>query len=128
MATESEIMAAVLAAANAALPASVRAYEPSKVPGVRPKEFVTVTIVRRAGGSARSARHATTGWAVYFLGASLTSEANARNSLRLAGAALENKTLTVGSESSTVVRFDNARPVSPDDGWFTGASTYTFAI
>lgn len=128
MATESEVMAAALAAVNAALPASVRAYEPSKVPSKRPGEFVTVTLARRAGGSGRSGRYSTTGWALYLLGASLTSEANARNSLEKARTALEGKPLVVGDESSTPVRFDNARPVSPDDGWFSGSSVFHFAL
>jgi hypothetical protein len=121
-------MAAALAKMNAALPASVRAVEPSKVATPRPKEFVNVTLVRRAGGSPRAGRYDTTGWALYLMAASQTSEANARNSLRLAGAALESAPLVVGSESSTPVRFDNARPVSPDDGWFTGSAVYHFTI
>ena len=128
MATESQVVAAVLAAVNAALPATVRAYEPSKVPGSRPAEFVQVTVVRRSGGTARAGRRSTRGWAVYFMAASRTSEANARNSLRLAGDALENRALIVGDESSTPVEFNTARPVSPDDGWFSGSSVYHFAI
>lgn len=128
MPTDAQVLTAVLDAANAALPASVRAYTPSSVPVKRPAEFVVVTLARRAGGSARAARFATKGWAVYFMAASQTSDANARNSLRRVGEALENSTLTVGSETSTVVTFDNARPVAPDDGWFTGTDAYRFAI
>ena len=56
MPTEQQVAAACLAAANAALPASVRAYEPSKVPSRRPAEYVTVTLAERTGAVARSGR------------------------------------------------------------------------
>lgn len=128
MATEAQIIAAILAAANTALPAAVDAYETGKVPEPRPNEFVVVTIARRSGGSPRSGRYVTTGWAVYVQAASFSSESNARNSLRIVGAAIESKPLTVAGEQSTPVRFSNARPVAPDDGWFSGVNTYEFAI
>lgn len=128
MATESQVMTAALTAVNDALPAAVRACEPSEVPGTRPAEFVVVTLARRSGGTARAGRHSTTGWALYLMAASSTSEANARNTLEKARAALENVVLTVGSESSTPVTFANARPVSPDDGWFSGSAVYHFAL
>lgn len=131
MVTEAQVLAAFLAAANAALPASVRAYEPPKVPSPKPNEFVSVTIVRRSGGSPRSGRYETTGWSVYVMAASsaaLSSGTNARNCLRLIGDAVENKPLVVGDEVSTPVRFDNGRPVAPDNNWSTGVNTYSFAI
>ena len=131
MPTEDDVLAAVLAAINDALPDNVQAYEPSKVPSPRPNDFVSVTVARRAGGAGRGGRYATTGWSVYVMAASsvaLYGEDRARNSLRLAGTALENNTLIVADEKSTPARFDNARPVAPDDGWFSGVTTYTFAI
>lgn len=127
MATESDALAAVLAAINADLPPTVRAYDADKVPTARPLDFVTVSVARRSGGTARSGRYSTEGWAAYVMGASKTSSSNARNSLRLANGALENRVLTVGSEKSTPVRFENGRPVAPDDGWSTGVNTYHFA-
>lgn len=128
MATETEILTAVLAAANTALPTGRDAYEPGKVPTPRPNEFVTVTIARRGGGSARAGRFATTGWAVYVMGASMTASSNARDSLRLVDGALDGVVLAIADETTTPIRFDNARPVAPDDGWFTGVNTYHFAI
>lgn len=128
MADEKQVLDAVLALVNAALPASTRAYAVGTVPTPFPKEFVTVYVVRRSGGTGRAGRFSTRGWAVYVTGASSFSEANARNSLRLAGDALENKTLTIGSEQSTLMRFDNARPISNDKGWHSGVSTFHFAI
>lgn len=126
MATESQVVAAVLAAINAALPANVRAYEPSKVPGTRPAEFLTVTLAERAGGTSRAGRTSTRGWQVYVLAASANSEANARNSQDKAHNALINRVLVVGSESSTPVALGPARVVGPDDGWFSGSKSYLF--
>lgn len=128
MPTEEQVVDAVLAAANAALPESVRAYEPGRMPATKPREFVTVSVVRRAGGSARAGRHATTGWVAYFMGASNVVESNARKWLQLIGDALENQHLIVSGESSTPVRFDNGRAVAPDDTWFTVVHAYHFAI
>lgn len=128
MATESEVMAAVLAAINTAMPATKKATEPGQLPTPRPNEHTTVTLVERPGGSARSGRRTTRGWQVYIFSASAQSEANARNSLEKAHSALANKVLTVGSERSTPIALGPARPVGQDDGWFSGNKSYTFTI
>lgn len=128
MATESEVMTAVLAAVNAAMPATKQATEPSDLASPRPLEHTTVTVVERPGGSARSGRRSTRGWQVYVFSASSTSESNARNSLEKAHGALVNKVLVVGSEQSTPVALGPARPVGSDDGWFSGSKSYLFAI
>jgi hypothetical protein len=128
MATEQQIVTASLAIANGALPLTTRAYEPSKVPKSKPDEFVTVTIARRSGGTPRAGRYATTGWALYVMAASKTSESNARNSLEKVGAALEGRVLTVAGLTSTPVKFQVDRPVGPDDGWSTGVKTYHFTL
>lgn len=127
MASEKEVLDAALALLNAALP-DVTAYPLGKVPEPFPVDFVTVYAVRRAGGSGRAGRYVTKGWALYVTGASSKSESNARNSLRIAGDALENKVLVVDSERSTPMRFDNARPISKDKGWHAGVSVYHFTI
>lgn len=128
MASEKQVLDAVLALINAALPASTRAYAQGLVPSPFPAEFVTVYVVRRSGGGGRAGRYVTRGWAVYITGASKAYESNARNSLRLAGDALENRVLVVGSERSTPMRFDNARPITNDKGWHAGVSVYHFAL
>lgn len=128
MATESQVITTVLAAVNSALPPTVRAYEPSKVPATRPAEFVQVTIARKFGGSRAGGMYDSSGWSVYVMAASRTSESNARNSLRLANDALENANLVIDSEESTPIDFRAARPVAPDDGWFSGSTSYDLAF
>lgn len=127
MATESQVIAAVLAAINAAY-STPRAYEPSKVPTTRPNEFVTVTIAERPGGSVRAGRRSTRGWQVYVLAASSVSEFNARDSLEKAHGALVNRVLAIGSERSTPLALGPGRTVGPDSGWSTGTKSYTFTI
>lgn len=129
MATEQSVLDAVLALVDAALPTKTASYEAGTVPEPFPAEFVTVYVVRRGGATAgRAGRYATRGWAAYITGASNASGHNARNSLRLAGDALENRVLVVGDERSTPMRFDNGRAVVEDKGWHSGVSVYHFTI
>jgi hypothetical protein len=128
MPTEQQVAAATLGIANTALTGPTEAYEPSKVPKQKPSEFVTVTLVRRGGGIPRSGRYTTTGWSLYVMAASKTSESNARNSLEQVGTALEGRVLTIAGVASSPVKFDSARPVGPDDGWSTGVKVYSFTL
>lgn len=126
MVDEQQVLDAVVALLDPALPKPV--LEHGAVGDPAPPEYLTVYVVRRAGGSPRAGRYVTGGWAVYLTGASSRSGENARDSLERARTALENKTLTVGSERSTPMRFDNARPITDDKGWHAGVSVYHFAI
>lgn len=128
MPTEQQVADSVRGLINAALPTSVRCYEPDKVPSTRPAEYLVLTVVRRSGGAPRSGRYATSGWSAYVMAASQTATANARNSLEKARGALESKVLVVAGVHSTPVRFDNARPVGSDDGWFSGVNVFSFAL
>ena len=128
MATEEQVLNAVVALVDAALPARTEVHEAGAMDKPYPPEFVTVYVVRRGGGTGRAGRRATRGWAAYLTGASSESGHNARNSLRLAGDALENKVLAVGDERSTPMTFDNGRAVTEDKGWHSGVSVYHFTI
>lgn len=128
MPTEQQVAAVVLGLINAALPASVRAYEPEKVPSTRPADYLVLTVVRRGGGQPRSGRYTTTGWSFYLMGVSQVSTSNARNTLRLAGGAIESQVLTVAGLASTPVKYDSGRPVAPDDGWLSGVNQYSTAL
>lgn len=128
MPTEQQVADAVRDLINAALPATTRVYEADKVPSPRPAEHIVLTLVRRAGGTARSGRYSTTGWSAYLMAASQTRVSNARNSLEIAREALESQVLAVAGVESTPVRFASARAVGPDSGWFSGVHVYTFAL
>lgn len=125
--TESQVATEVLSAINTALSTAVRAYEPSKVPVTRPDEYAVVTIAERVGGQGRGGRYATRGWAVYVMGVSRTSVANARRTLETAHSALEGVVLLIDGIETTPIRLGPTRPVGPDDGWFSGSKSYTLA-
>lgn len=129
MPTEQQIATALFAIVNPAV-APVVAYEPSKVPTgtSKPAEFVTLALVQRSGGTPRAGRYATTGWALYVMAASKVSENNARLRHDKIAGVLDGRILTIAGATSTPVTFDNARPVSPDDGYSTGVRVYHFAL
>ncbi|MBM7518274.1 hypothetical protein [Nocardioides nitrophenolicus] len=128
MPTEQQVATVVLDLVNTALSEPAEAFAPDEVPSPRPAEHVIVTVVRRAGGTARSGRYVTSGWSLYLMAVSQVSVANARNSLAAAGAALESAVIAVGGVTSTPIRFDSARAVAPDDSWFSGVNVYNFAL
>lgn len=131
MPTAAQIADALLAAVNGSTPPFV--VKPDGVPVQRPSEYVTLTVVRRGGGTARAGRHSTSGWAAYFMAVSQLYVDNAHNSLKRVNVALENKTLTVELDddetvTSTPVTYASGRPVAPDDGWFSGVHVYHFTV
>lgn len=128
MITEQQVVTEVLAKINAQLTGDTNAFEPDGVPSPRPAEHVVVTVVRRAGGAPRGGRYSTTGWSVYVMAASQTAAQNARVSLQEARQGLESVVITVDGVESTPIRFDSARVVGPDDGWFSGVNVYTFTL
>lgn len=128
MATESQVIAAVLAAVNANRLPGNEAKEPSKIGTPRPPQHTTVTVVERQGGTGRAGRRSTRGWQAYIFAASATSEENARKSLEAAHGALHNRVLVVNGERSTPIALGPSRPVGQDDGWFSGNKSYTFTI
>jgi hypothetical protein len=128
MPTEQQVANEILARIKAQLSGEAAAFEPDEVPSPRPGEHVVVTVVRRAGGAPRSGRYSTTGWSAYVMAASQTAAQNARASLQEARQGLESVVITVDGVESTPIRFDSARVVGPDDGWFSGVNVYAFTL
>lgn len=128
MATESEVMTALLGMVNVGRSERKKATEPSSVALPRPVEQTTITLVERAGGTSRSGRRSIRGWQAYIFAASAYGEDNARESLEDANEALVNKVLVVGDERSTPIALGPSRPVGPDDGSFSGSKSYLFTI
>lgn len=88
---------------------------------VPPNYYTEVTVTRRFGGEQRNGGGAgTTGWRITTRAVAKT-EGNAREMRRRAG--LIERT-TVGD--STPVAFEGADPIAPDDGWYSGLSTWTY--
>lgn len=126
MATERQHAAAVVAAVNAAL-ANRTAYEPDEVPATRPTEYVEVTVTRRFGGESRlPGRKGTTGWRITTRPVSQSSLTDCQVMAEGVRTGLEDVFLSVAGETTSPVQFESAEPIGPDDGWFSGLSTWTY--
>lgn len=127
--TDSANMSAILAAINAALPATVRAYDIDKVPATRPGEYVEVQLSRMTGGEVwQSGRTMTLGYRVTCRAVSSTSTGNVRTSLEKCDLALRGRFLDVGGQRTTPIRPDADDAPGPDDGWFSGLRSYTYCL
>lgn len=119
---------AVLALLNTAL-APKHAYDLDQVPVLPPTEYVEVSLSRRYGGQEREDGYiGTTGYRLMTRAVSLDSMSNARRSAEKVRGALEYVSFTVGLLTTTPVEFEGEIPIAPDDGWFSGATTWIYAI
>lgn len=121
--------AAFLAAVNASLPASVRAYSPDAVPEPLPQDYVEVTVSRRAGVANRAnGRTLLGGWRATTRAVSSVGVYNAQRSEEKVRLGVEFKRLSVGGKTSTPVQFETSDAVGPDDGAWSGLSAWTYAL
>lgn len=127
MASEQDQVDAILAVLNAALSPKV-AYDVGDVPLDRPAEYVEVFLTRRFGAvETIGGPKSSTGWRVTVRAVSRSSVNNVRLMLNKCREALEDVRLSVGAEETTPIEFENARTIAPDEGWFTGATNFTYA-
>jgi hypothetical protein len=121
---------AAVAALNAALPLSARAYDLDDLDQMAelPAMYVEVTVSRRYGGDPRNAGgKGRTGWRV---GTRFVAQrqGNAEHLKTLVTAALEEVRLTVSDQQTTPIKFESAEVIGPDDGWFSGLTLWTYAL
>lgn len=91
-----------------------------------PQQYVELGVTRRFGGTellAGSPRPLV--WRAYTRAVALR-EVNARRMRSLVSEALEDARLTVAGKTSGPLRFESADPVAPDDGWYSGLTTWTY--
>lgn len=120
---------AVLAAINASLPSSVRAYTPDLVPDPRPDEYVEVTVSRRAGPGVRAnGRTKLGGWRVTARTVSRVSVANAQRSDEKVRLGLEFQRLSIGGKATTPVAFETEDLIGDDQGEWSGLTSWTYAL
>lgn len=116
--------AAVLTAINAAISPKL-AYDYDTVPSPRPDDYIEVGIIRVFGGAQRqSGQKGRTGYRI--LVRSISRDVfNARLMHDRAMGALEDLFLPVAGKQ-TPIQFETSEPIGPDDGWFSGYSSYTY--
>lgn len=122
--TPEEMATAAVALINAKF-SSTRAYELDEVPATRPESYVEVSVARRPirGNQRHDGSPSFKGYRLTarFVAQSIT---NAR--------LLEQKTtealdfIALGPDV-TPVEFETATSIDPDDGWFSGVTSWTFA-
>ena len=121
---EEQHAAAVIAALAAA---GAHPYDIDDLPATLPSHYTEVYVARRYGGTSRNAGGSgATGWriATRFVANSVT---NARVLRTNATTALEGVRLTVAGTQTTPIQFEGAEDIGPDDGWFSGITTWTYA-
>lgn len=107
--------------------ASARPYDISSVPATA-TNFTQYEVARRFGGNSRStARSGVVGYRVVTWAVARTV-ANAHEMRKRQHAALEGVRLSIGGKTSTPVAFESAEDIRPDEGYFSGATFWTFAL
>lgn len=123
---------AALAALNARLgelSTPRAAYDLDNLPPELPDAYVEVTVSRRfIEGSPRSDGEKTSkGWRLFTRAVARTS-GNAERLHELCSEVLEFNELAVDGQRTTPLEFETADPVQPDEGWFSGAWTWTYLL
>ncbi len=115
--------------------ATALAYDLDDVPGTlgnegtTPTKYIEVTVSRRYGGNERGdAAPTLTGYRITTRAVAYESVTDARNLRCKAGLALENVAMSVSGVTTTQVKFESEEPIGPDDGWFTGLTSWTCVL
>ena len=127
MSTEEQHAVAVIAALNAA---SAAAYDIDdlKTMTTLPNSYTEVTVSPRFGAPNRNpGSTGRTGWRITTRAVAKTVS-NAREMRKRADVGLKYARLTVAGDQSTPIQPEGAEPIGGDDGWFSGLTTYTYAI
>lgn len=93
-----------------------------------PASYVEVTVSRRAGAPLRNpGSTGRTGWRITTRSVAKTVS-NAREMRKRTATALLYARLTVDGDKTTPIQFEGEEPIGDDDGWYSGLSTWTYAI
>ena len=121
--TEEQVAAAVIARLSSF---NAAPYDLDDIPTPLPAYYNEVTVSRRFGGVMRGERPTTTLYRLTVRAVAKTVS-NARE-MRRRGEQIEGTTITVDGVESTPVQFETSQPIGPDDGWYSGLTSYTFAV
>lgn len=124
MATEEQHSAAVVSFLNGV---GAVAYDLQDIPSPPPDWYTEVTVTRRFGGVQRASgvRDGQL-WRITVRQVGKRLQ-NAQN-LRAKRASLEEAVLTVAGVTTTPIEFETSGVIGPDDGWFSGLETFTYAL
>lgn len=132
MATEEQVAAALIVAANAQLSSyggttgAVKMLDYDDARGVI-LEHVQLSVARRFTPVERAGREAQKPWRITTRPVAVTVS-NGREMARRVDTALNGVRITAGGVASTPLRLESADDIGPDDGKFTGLTTWTFVL
>lgn len=125
MATEAEHAAAVIAALTTL---QAHPYDLDQKPPAEVDRYTEVVVHRRFGGTQRSSGEREGELYRVMLRQVAKRLDNARH-LRVKSAGLVGMALTIGGRVSTPLEYeDPGDPIGPDDGWWSGAQTFTYVL
>lgn len=119
---------AIAALLTPVLPTGCKVYAHGKVPMPLPQKFVLLTIERAFLPASHGSRlRSRTAWRAYVRSAADSSH-NAEDIAAKCSVVLEDSRLVVDGDTSTPVAHDSTEAVRPDDGKFSGMTSYTFTF
>lgn len=124
MADEETHGAAIIAALEAL---GAEPFDIDKLPSPLPDYYTEVSVSRRYGGEALASSELTSKSYRITTRQVAKTITNARR-LRAKGAGLEDTLLTVGGDTTSPVAFETEDLIGPDDGWYSGLQTWTYAL
>lgn len=130
--TEEQIAEAVITALNSALSSygavsgQVKALDYDDAQGVT-AEHVIVSLARRFSDAERGGVESQSPWRLQTRPVGNTTS-NARELWRRCFLALSGTRLAIDGASSTPIRLESADDIGPDDGKFSGLTTWTFTF
>lgn len=104
------------------------AFDYDEVPKSLPRIYALVSVERRFNPNRRASGHASTsGWRVTVRAVGSTVD-EARWALGKATAALDEQTLTVAGRPTTLLQFESGTSPELDDGLYSAAHVWTYAL
>lgn len=119
---------AIAALLTPALPAGTAVYAHGKVPSPLPQKFVLLTVERAYVESTHGVRARTRASFRAYVRAVADMKHNADDIADRCSGALEDAWLVIDGSTSTPVQHESSEFVRPDDGKFSGLTTFTFTL
>lgn len=132
MPTEEQVATAVKTALNAALASygpvsgAVKALDYDEAQSVT-AEHVVMAVARRVSPAERAGRESQSPWRLQTRPVAGTVS-NGRTIARRCFATLSGVRLVAGGETSTPIRLESADDIGPDNGKYSGLTTWTFTF
>ncbi len=104
-------------------------YDVDDLPAERPTRYVEVYLTRRFIPATRNGgTSGITAWRLLARTVDQTSVDNARLLQSKVATVLNEQSLTIAGGLTTPIQFESEEPIGPDDGWYSGATAWTYCL